>query len=46
MQQIHARQDYFRGHIDEVNSIIEDGNIRATRIARKTMEEVREAVKI
>ena len=46
MQQIHARQDYFRGHIDEVKSIIEDGNTRATRIARKTMEEVREAVKI
>jgi tryptophanyl-tRNA synthetase len=46
MQQIHARQDYFRGHIDEVKSIIEDGNTRATTIARKTMEEVREAVKI
>ena len=46
MQQIHARQDYFRGHIDEVKSIIEDGNTRAARIARKTMEEVREAVKI
>jgi len=46
MQPIHERQDYFRGHIDEVESIIEDGNTRATRIARATMDEVRDAVKI
>jgi tryptophanyl-tRNA synthetase len=46
MQPIHERQDYFRDHLDEVRSIIEDGNSRATRIARTTMEEVREAVKI
>lgn len=46
MQQIHERQDYFRGHIDEVRNIIEDGNVRATRIAHATMDEVREAVKI
>lgn len=46
MQPIHERRDYFLGHIDEVRSIIEDGNKRATRIARSTMEEVREAVKI
>jgi tryptophanyl-tRNA synthetase len=46
MQPIHERQDYYRGHLDEVKSIIEDGNARATRIARETMDEVREAVKI
>lgn len=46
MQPIHERQDYFRGHIDEVKNIIEDGNTRATRIAQATMDEVREAVKI
>jgi len=46
MQPIHERQDYYRGHLDEVKSIIEDGNARATRIACATMDEVREAVKI
>jgi tryptophanyl-tRNA synthetase len=46
MQPIHERRDYFLGHIDEVRSIIKDGNTRATRIARVTMEEVREAIKI
>lgn len=46
MRPIHERQDYYRDHIDEVKGIIEDGNGRATRIARATMEEVREAVKI
>jgi tryptophanyl-tRNA synthetase len=46
MQPIHERRDYFLGHIDEVRSIIDDGNKRATRIARATMEEVREAIKI
>ncbi|HVO66595.1 MAG TPA: tryptophan--tRNA ligase [Syntrophales bacterium] len=46
MRPIHERRDYFLGHIDEVRSIIEDGNTRAARIARSTMEEVREAVKI
>ncbi len=46
MQPIHERQDYYRGHIDEVKSIIEDGITRAIRIARATMDEVREAVKI
>jgi tryptophanyl-tRNA synthetase len=46
MQPIHERRDYFLGHIEEVRSIIEDGNTRATKIARITMEEVREAIKI
>ncbi len=46
MRPIHERQDYFRAHIGEVRSIIEDGNNRAAGIARATMAEVREAVKI
>lgn len=46
MRPIHDRQDYYRDHMDEVRLIIEDGNARATGIARKTMEEVRDAVKI
>ena len=46
LRPIHERQDYFRQHIDEVKSIIEDGNVRATREACVTMEEVREAIKI
>lgn len=46
MQPIHDRQDYYRLHIEEVREIMEDGNSRATKIARMTMAEVREAVKI
>ncbi|MFB3924532.1 MAG: tryptophan--tRNA ligase [Syntrophales bacterium] len=43
---IHERQDYYRSHMREVEDIIAGGNIRAGGIARLTMEEVREAVKI
>ncbi len=46
MQPIHDRQDYYWHHLEEVREIIEDGNNRATKIARMTMAEVREAVKI
>jgi tryptophanyl-tRNA synthetase len=46
MRPIHERQDYYRKHLDEVMHIMEDGNNRATEIARQTMEEVRDAVKI
>ena len=46
MKPVYDRQDYYRNHIDEVRLIIEDGNARATVIARKTMEEVRDVVKI
>ena len=46
MMPIHDRQDYYRNHLDEVRLIIEDGNARAIEIALKTMEEVRDAVKI
>ena len=43
---IHERMDYYLGHLSDITGIIADGNARATLIARKTMEEVREAVKI
>jgi len=46
MMPIHDRQDYYRNHLDEVRLIIEDGNARAIEIARMTMEEVKDAVKI
>ena len=39
-----AAVDY--GDIQKVREIIEDGNKRARAIARETMAEVREAVKI
>jgi tryptophanyl-tRNA synthetase len=46
MQTTHERQDYYRNHIGEVKEIINTGNLKATAVAKKTMEEVREAVKI
>jgi tryptophanyl-tRNA synthetase len=46
MSTAHEKQDYYRKHIAEVKDIIANGNIKATNVAKKTMEEVREAVKI
>jgi tryptophanyl-tRNA synthetase len=46
MQPIHERMDYYVNHLDEINSIVEEGNRKATKIARQTMDEVRAAVKI
>ncbi len=46
MKAIHDRQDYYRSHLKEVREIIVDGCQRATQVARQTMQEVREAVKI
>lgn len=43
---VHERMDYYLSHLQEIHCIITDGNARATKIARQTMEEVREAVKI
>jgi tryptophanyl-tRNA synthetase len=43
---VHERMDYYTSHIDEINTIIEDGNSKAKKIACKTMDEVRDAVKI
>jgi tryptophanyl-tRNA synthetase len=46
MKPIHDRQDYYLSHLDEVDNIIADGNARATKVARATMEEVRDAIKL
>jgi tryptophanyl-tRNA synthetase len=43
---VHERMDYYTSHIDEINTIIEEGNSKAQKIARKTMDEVRDAIKI
>lgn len=46
MEQIHERQDYYLNNLEEVKEFIENGIRRATEIARLTMDEVREVVKI
>jgi tryptophanyl-tRNA synthetase len=46
MKPVHDRRDYYLRRPEEVRAIIENGNARASRIARQTMEEVREAVRI
>ncbi len=46
MHPIHERMDYYMKHPDEINSVVEEGNKKATKVARQTMEEVRAAVKI
>jgi tryptophanyl-tRNA synthetase len=46
MAPIHERMDYYSGHMDEIKGIIEEGNKKATKIARLTMDEVRAAIKI
>jgi tryptophanyl-tRNA synthetase len=46
MKPIHDRQDYFRQNEQEVRDIIAQGTARAARIAKLTMEEVRDAVRI
>jgi len=43
---VHERMDYYQDHLQEIREIITDGNARATIIARETMAEFREAVKI
>jgi tryptophanyl-tRNA synthetase len=46
MRPVHDRRDYYLQHLADVHDVIENGNDRAIRIARRTMEEVRGAVKI
>jgi tryptophanyl-tRNA synthetase len=46
MAPIHERQDYYLNHLEDVKGIIADGVQKASKIARLTMEQVREAVKI
>ena len=46
MKPIYDRQDYYLSHLKEVMEIIAEGNSKAGNIARVTMKEVKEAVKI
>lgn len=46
LKPLHERQDYFRAHPDEVRTIVAEGTARAAAVARRTMEEVRDVVKI
>jgi len=43
---VHERMDYYMNHMNEINSIIEEGNKKARKIAQQTMSEVRAAVNI
>lgn len=43
---VHDRMDYYTSHMDEIAAMIEDGNKKATKIARQTMDEVRNAIRI
>ncbi|HPW23668.1 MAG TPA: tryptophan--tRNA ligase [Smithellaceae bacterium] len=46
MKPVHERIAYYNSNLDEVKAVIEEGNKKATKIARQTMDEVRAAVKI
>ncbi len=46
MSPIHEKQDYYLNHMNDVREVMSDGTRRASVIARLTMEQVREAVKI
>jgi len=46
LKPVHDRMDYYTNHLDEINAIIEEGNKKALKIARQTMDEVRAAINI
>lgn len=46
MQPVHERINYYQDHLPEIRKIINEGNEKAMTIARQTMAEVREAMKI
>jgi tryptophanyl-tRNA synthetase len=46
MRPVHERRDHYLNHPDEIRDIIADGNRRAAGIAKTTLAEVREALKI
>ena len=46
MSPIHERRNHLSCHLDDVQDIIERGNRKATLVAKATMEEVRDAMKI
>ena len=43
---LQKKRDYFANHLEEVEDIIETGTKKARNIARETMNEVREAIRI
>lgn len=43
---VHEQRAYYEAHPDTLRAIIEDGDQRARVVARETMEQVREAIKI
>ncbi len=43
---VHQRMDHYISHTDEIDEIIDEGNKKATKIARQTMQEVRAAINI
>jgi tryptophanyl-tRNA synthetase len=46
MRPVHEKREHYLSHPAEVREIIEEGNLRAGRVAASTMVEVREAMKI
>jgi tryptophanyl-tRNA synthetase len=46
MMPIHEKRERYMSHLDEVREIIDEGNRRAERVARSTLAEVREIMKI
>ena len=46
LKPVHERQDYYMAHPEEVLEILRDGEAKAREIARATMAEVRDALKI
>jgi tryptophanyl-tRNA synthetase len=46
MRPVHERREYYLNHPEEIRSIIADGNLRAAGIAKATLAEVRDALKI
>ncbi|MHB8138908.1 MAG: tryptophan--tRNA ligase [Smithellaceae bacterium] len=43
---VHERMDYYLSHLQDIHDMITAGNSKATKIARETMQEVREAIKV
>ena len=46
LQHVHERQDHYRTHSEQVQTIMAEGEARAREIACNTMAEVREALKV
>ena len=42
----YEKRSYYEAHIDDVKNILADGELRAKAVARQTMNEVHEAMKI